>query len=126
ITEKARLVRTETANLIKYMDDISKEMIDVTGGYDDDSVNYKGGKEEEKIDGMMLGAESSKKGKGYDLEKKLNEYQTYLNGLGLELKIPKLAVSGQEDPLAMKDPNQKRKDFAQLNFAETPMVAALA
>ncbi len=126
ITEKARLVRTETANLIKYMDDIRKEMIDVTGGYDDDGVNYKGGKEEEKIAGMMLGAEGSKKGKGYDLEKKLNDYQTYLNGLGLELKIPKLAVSGQEDPLAMKDPNQKRKDFAQLNFAETPMVAALA
>ncbi len=126
VTDKAALVRAETAKLIQYMDDIRKEMIDVTGGYDDDGINYKGGKEEEKIAQMMLGAEGSKKGKGYDLEKKLLDYQAYLNGLGLELKIPKLALSGEEDPLAKKDPNQKRKDFAQLNFAETPMVAALA
>ena len=126
ITDKAALVRAETAKLIQYMDDIRKVMIDTTGGYEDDNINYKGGKEEEKIGQMMVGAEGSKKGKGYVLEKRLNDYQNFLNGLGLDVKVPKLALDWKEDPLAQKDAAQKGKDFAQLNFAQTPMVAALA
>jgi gliding motility-associated protein GldM len=124
ITEKAADVRRETAKIIDYMEAIRKDMIEVTGGYDDDGINYKGGKEEEKIAGMMVGTEGKKSGKAYELKKMLNDYETYLKGMGVA--VPNLAMSGSEDPGASKDKDQKRKDFAQLNFSETPMVAALA
>jgi gliding motility-associated protein GldM len=70
----------------------------------------------------------NKDGKGYELEKKLNEYAAYLRTLKIDgIEVPaKLALSGREDPTASKDPNQKNKDFAQLNFETTPLVAGLA
>lgn len=130
ITDKASEVRKETEEIIKYMDGLRKEMIDITGGMDDDGKSYKGGKEEEKVANLMVGPEGSKKGKAYDLKKKLEAFQTYLNGLklpaGAKLKVPNLAPDGKEDPTAQNDKTQSKKDFAQLNFAETPMVAALA
>jgi gliding motility-associated protein GldM len=42
------------------------------------------------------------------------------------MKIEPLALSGSEDPAVSKDANNKNKDFAELNFAETPVPAALA
>jgi gliding motility-associated protein GldM len=37
-----------------------------------------------------------------------------------------LALDGKDDPLTKKDAEQKNKDFAELNFAHTPMIAGLA
>lgn len=42
------------------------------------------------------------------------------------MKVPDIAKDAKDDPAVMKDKEQNRKDFAHLNFAETPMVAALA
>jgi len=122
IAEQAAQIRTKTGELISFMDGLREELITKTGGMQEGS--YVGGKEEEKVINIMVGPEGTTKGKGYELEKKLDVYRTYLNGLGVE--VPNLAASGKEDPLFKKDPDQNTKDFAHLNFAQTPMVAALA
>ncbi|TAH25887.1 MAG: gliding motility protein GldM [Cytophagales bacterium] len=123
--KKAEDVRKKTSELISFIQKTRDELISSTGGKDDDGVSYKGAKEEEKVVQYMVGPEGSKKGVGYKLQKDMNEYGEYLKTTA-KIEVPKLALDGKEDPLAMKDPNQKRKDFPNLNFAETPMVAALA
>lgn len=130
ISDKAAEVRAKTTEVIKYMNDLREEMIMASGGRDPEDNSYKGAKEETAIEVMMVGQEGTGKGKGYELQKTLNSFSEYLNAelkkLGAESKVPKLALDGSEDPIFKDDKEQKRKDFAQLNFAQTPMVAALA
>lgn len=123
VVTKAESVRKQTEEMIAYIDKIRKDLIDVSGGYDDDG-SYKGAKEEEKISHLMVGVEGKKDGEAYKLKEKLNKYSEFLTSFGIE--VPKLALDGSEDVTVKKDKDQARKDFAQLNFAETPMVAALA
>ncbi|GAL83710.1 gliding motility-like protein [Sporocytophaga myxococcoides] len=123
IVKKADEVKAATAELIAYMEGLRKHLIDDTGGKEEDG-NYKGAKEEEKVANFMVGPEGSKKGEAYKLKEKLNNYAASLSKFGVN--APKLALDGKEDPMFMKDKEQARKDFAQLNFSETPMVAALA
>jgi len=123
IVNKAEDVRKKTGELIAYMNGLRTHMIETTGGIEANG-DYKGGKEEEKIAQYMLGAEGSKSGEAYNLKKKLDDYVAYLGSLGVT--VPSIALDGKDDPMFQKNPDQARKDFGQLNFAETPMVAALA
>jgi gliding motility-associated protein GldM len=127
VMAQAGAVRTKTNELITYMRGLRDLLIEKSGGMGQEGEKYKNASEEEAIVRAMVGG-PNKDGKGYELEKKLNEYATYLQGLKLEgVEVPaKLALSGREDPTAAKDPNQKNKDFAQLNFETTPLVAGLA
>jgi gliding motility-associated protein GldM len=130
VASKAEEVRAKTADLLKHMDAIREELITVTGGreIEDGKQGYKGGKEEEKVAIEMV-----QKKKGFELKDKINAYATYLSGIGKNLSegnkldIPtKFALDGNEHELFKNDPEQKRKNFAELNFAHTPLVAALA
>ncbi len=123
--KKAEEVRKRTDELVGFIGKTRKFLIDDTGGLDTDGLSYKGAKEEEKVVNYMVGPEGSKKGVAYKLQTEMNEYAKFLTET-TKLDVPKLALDGKEDPLAMKEASQKRKDFATLNFAETPMVAALA
>ena len=122
--KKAEEVRKRTDDLVGFISTTRNKLIDDSGGRDADG-SYKGAKEEEKVVGYMVGPEGSKKGEGYKLQAKMNDFASYLNSAA-GLNVPKLALDGNEDPMTKKDNVQKRKDFAVLNFAETPMVAALA
>ncbi|RYZ47120.1 MAG: gliding motility protein GldM, partial [Sphingobacteriales bacterium] len=126
VLEKAQAVRTRTSALIKEIDALRTELIKVTGGTDEDGM-YVGAKEEELVMIHMVGNEQ-RKGVAYQLKDKLNNYASFITEQVPQVKIPnnKLAMDGSEDPLAKKDPQQRRKDFATLNFAQTPLVAALA
>ncbi|MGN6645503.1 MAG: gliding motility protein GldM [Cytophaga sp.] len=127
VSEKAALVRAETAKVIKMMNDLREEMIIKSGGREEDG-SYKGGKEEEAIAVLMVGTEGSKSGKAYALQAALNKFsQETLPGIvGKEMPNKKIALDGKEDEKYAKKPDQKSKDFAKLNYAETPLVAALA
>ena len=128
VSEKAVAVRAATAKMIGEMNALRKEMIYASGGYEDDSVTYKGGKEEEAIARLMVGTEGSKAGKAYVLQTNLNKFgQDILPKIvGGDMPKIKIAMDGKEDPKYAKKPDQKSKDFGKLNFAETPLVAALA
>lgn len=128
VSDKAVAVRKATADMIKQMNDLRAEMVKESGGYEDDGVTYKGGKEEEAIARLMVGTEGSKAGKAYSLQTSLNKFgmETLPGIVGKDMPKIKIAMDGKEDPKYAKKPDQKSKDFGKLNFAETPLVAALA
>jgi gliding motility-associated protein GldM len=121
--DAANGVSEHTVQIISYIDEIKKQLIAQTGGYDEDG-NLKGAKEETEVEVLMIGADPSK-GKGYELKTRLNQYVEYINRLS-PVQYSKLALDAKEDPLFMNNPDQKNKDFAQLNFGQTPLAAGLA
>jgi gliding motility-associated protein GldM len=126
VMTEATEVRAKTNELVTYMRGLRDLLIEKSGGLGQEGEKYKNASEEEAIVRAMVGG-PNKDGKGYELEKKLNAYSAYLQEFKADVDVPaKLALSGREDPTASKDPNQKNKDFAQLNFETTPLVAGLA
>jgi gliding motility-associated protein GldM len=123
IKMSAKEVNAQTQAILKYIEDIKKALIKETGGYDDDG-NLKGAKEETEVEVMMIGSDAAK-GKGYELKNKLNTYVEFINKIS-PVQYAKLALDAREDPIFMNNPDQKNKDFAQLNFGQTPLVAGLA
>jgi gliding motility-associated protein GldM len=88
-------------------------------------------KEEEPVAQIMIGSGVQKQAGAYKLKESLDKYVSELNKIGKAnfkdwKDLNRLALDGKEDPLAMNDPEQKGKDFAELNFESTPMIAAIA
>ncbi|MFS0490456.1 gliding motility protein GldM [Leadbetterella byssophila] len=116
-------VRKKTSELISYMDGL-KDILrnEAGGGIDPETNQIKNLAEEEKVANIFV-----KNKKGYELKQKLDEYVAYLQKHAPNLKFQPLALDAKDDP-AMQDadPMTKRKDFAELLFAQTPVPAALA
>jgi len=123
LAKNALALREKTQELRTYMERLKTDMIDKTGGYDEDG-SLKGAKEETEVEVFMLGTNKSN-GKAYELQNKLNEYVAYVNG-SAKKSFPKIALDAKEDPVYKDRDDQKNKDFAQVNFAQTPLVAAMA
>ncbi len=122
LKEQSEQIAHKTDELLGYMESLKKTMIDKTGGYEKDG-NLKGAQNETEIEVLMLGA--AKNGKAYELKKKLNEYVDFMNGTQT-LQFMPLALDGKEDAIFKNNPDQKSKDFAELNFGQSPLVAGLA
>lgn len=124
LKKKTALVYDEIENLKKML---TKE---VGGGLDEHTKSVKNPKEETGVEVIMIGNHGAKNGKGYSLEKSLNGYTRYLNEEFKDLNFPKpfedLAKGNKNLPLYAHDAIQRDKDFAQANFGQTPVVAALA
>jgi gliding motility-associated protein GldM len=121
VVEDAALVRSKTAEIIKYLNDTRDGLIKDAGGME--NGQYKDPNAEDKVAIRMIGADKGK-GEAYKMKDKLNEYANFMKKYNPA--IPKLALDANEDPTASKDVNSKGKDFAQLNFEATPLTAALA
>lgn len=115
-------IRSRTDSLTAYIESLKKALITETGGYDSDG-NMVGAKEETKVETYMLGA--TKNGKAYELKKKLDAHVNWVNSLKIAQFKP-IALSGAEHPVYKNKEEQKEKDFAELNFAQSPLVASLA
>ncbi|HVD97909.1 MAG TPA: gliding motility protein GldM [Cytophagaceae bacterium] len=124
VLDQARAVRKEASEIKDYIKNLRAEIVQVTGGYEDNDPKkmYKGAKEEEKVAIHMMGA--SKNGKGYQLKKEVNQFVDDLNKITGE-KYPYIALDAKDDS-RITSSDQKRKDFVELNFTHTPMVAAMA
>ncbi|PRY14827.1 gliding motility-associated protein GldM [Pontibacter ummariensis] len=124
VLKNAQEVRERTSEIVSYIRGLREELIKETGGLNEEG-HYVNPESNDVVAINMIGASNKRNGKAYELEQKLNEYARYLKEYNPAMP-DKLALSGAEDPVASNDPAQKRKDFAELNFEETPMVAALA
>jgi gliding motility-associated protein GldM len=127
VLEKAKQVRKEATEIKTYIDKIRKQLIETTGGLEnpeDPNSMYKGAKSETEVEVLMVGADGSKKGKGYELQKEVNQFCADLSKVTGK-KFPDIALDGKDDK-RISEKDQKKKDFAELNFAQTPMVAAMA
>jgi gliding motility-associated protein GldM len=123
LSKNALEIHTKTREMLTLIDEVKKQLIEETGGYNEEG-GFKGANEETKVEVIMIGASKSS-GKAYLLKKKLDEYVAFMNKYSTA-KFDPLARNASEDPTLRKNSDQKNKDYAHLNFGQTPMVAALA
>jgi len=120
VLTQAQEVRQETSKILAELDQLKETMIAETGNYEEDGVTPKGIKNMEKIARMMI-----KEGEGKKLQDLLNGYTTYLSQKTGQEFTP-LALDGKDHPMFKQDKNAKKRDFATLQFDQSPMVAGLA
>ncbi|WP_221390508.1 gliding motility protein GldM [Dyadobacter sp. NIV53] len=123
VMKQADEVRKTSSGIINELNALKQEIIAQAGAGLNEEGAIKNPQEEAKVGEMMVGGQ--KNGKAYKLKQSLNGYTSELNKLSPTQFLP-LAMDGKDDPIAKDSRDQKNKDFAELNFAETPVAAALA
>lgn len=129
IVNQAKSVREITAQINSEIETLKAELIEKAGNGPKDpnnpSIGVKNPNEEDKVAILMIGA--TKNGKAYQLKSKLNDFVGKVNSyLPASMKQGSIGLDGKEDPNTKNNPEQNRKDFGELNFANTPVPAALA
>ncbi|AUD01491.1 type IX secretion system motor protein PorM/GldM [Spirosoma pollinicola] len=122
IVKQADEVRKLTTEVSGEIDKLKDQIVTASGGRDE-AGNIKNLSEEESVAQLMIG--TNRNGQAFKLKDQLNGYIENLNRLSGNKYAP-MALDGKDDPIASLSPDQKRKDFAELNFAQTPVPAALA
>jgi gliding motility-associated protein GldM len=125
ILDKANLAHTLTNDMIAYIEDMRTKIIEITGGYTEDG-KLVGGKDYDAQMAYTIGPEGKKNGRAYELRDKLNEFVAKLAALDDSLELKPIALDAKDIPIFANDKNQKNKDFAYLNFENTPTVACMA
>lgn len=121
----AESIRKQTGDLISYVEGLKSEIKDAGGGVDPETGMIKNAAEEEKVAILMVG--DSKKGKGYELKTKLDQYVADLQKYMPDgTNFGTLTYGGENPQLQNAGPSITGKDFAELNFAQTPVPAAMA
>lgn len=122
LLSKAESVKAKTAEMIAYIEGVKQEMVKAADGIKEDGT-YANPSAETQMESLMVGP--NKNGKAYEVKERLNKFAAELSQLS-GTQIPPLALDAKDVPTLAKDPAQRNKDFAELNFAQTPMVAGLA
>ena len=119
ILQESEEIRTKTKELTAYLRGLREKLLKVTENTGPEMTNLSG---EDKVAITMLGGKNN--GLAYtELKPKLNDYSTFIKKY-----VPSaspLALDGKEDT-RVTEKSQKTKNFAELNFENTPVVAALA
>ncbi|MBC8111952.1 MAG: gliding motility protein GldM [Verrucomicrobia bacterium] len=126
---QAEEVKTKSAEIFTYLQGVKDELEKKSGkGVSPRKPDgtYLDPNAQSEVEAYMVGAEGAKSGEGYKLRDKLNTYGTYMQTI-LAYKEPiRMALDAKDMNETKKDESQKNKDFTELNFGQTPMVAALA
>ena len=125
VLQKAQDVRVKTQEMLSQLDAIKQELIEKSGGKDENG-SFPGGKDETITEEVMIGGG---KGKAFQIKDKINNFVDYLSDMGERKggdRFKHIALDAKDIPTVSKDPEQKNKNFADFNFGQTPMVAALA
>ena len=125
VMKQADEVRAFTASMVSELSALKQEIIAQAGDGLKEDGSIKNPQEEEKVAALMIGGGSQKNGKAYALKQKLNDFTQKLNQYSPE-KFQPLALDAKDDPISKNRADQRNKDFAELNFAQTPVAAALA
>jgi gliding motility-associated protein GldM len=125
VLNRANGVRKISDELVTYLDGVKSKVIEAGGGVDPETGNIKNANEEEKVFELMVG--SNKGGEAYKMIPLFEQYLKKLEAFAEKgTKFSPLALDGKDDPIVSRDWNQSKKDFAELNFQQTPVPAALA
>ena len=124
VVQQADEVRKTSSDVISQLDALKQRIISEAGGGTDEQGNIKNLSEEEKVAQIMISGEG-RNGEAYKLQTMLNGY-TESMGKYSNAKFTSMALDGKDDPIAVRSKDQRVKDFASLNFAQTPVPAALA
>lgn len=131
LMKDANLVKQHADDLEKYMEKIRDEfVVKNAGGWTDPKKKERpvSAKDTEAANQYFIGAKKNKE--GYTLQKKLKGYIKELNvtleKYGSDKRIVDFAVDAKDHPFFKDNKEQNKKDFAELNFGDSPVVAALA
>jgi gliding motility-associated protein GldM len=119
VLRQSEEIRQKTKAIVAYLRDVREQLLKATENSPTEIKNMSG---EDKVAMTMLGGK--KNGIAYtSLKPKLNEYAEYMKQF-VSSASP-LALDAKEDK-RVTEKSQKDKNFAELNFENTPVVAALA
>ncbi len=129
VLNRAQKAKELTTTLVHTIDSIRHELIKYTGGKEEETGAYKGAKDYDQVMALMIGPEGQKNGLGYTvLQKQMDMYVEKMRSLTKNdsLTIEDLTPEAKELDVFKNNPDQKNKDFVELNFDHTPLVASLA
>ena len=119
VLQESEVIRSKTKDMTAYLRGLREKLLKATENTGPEMTNLSG---EDKVAITMLGGKNN--GLAYtELKPKLNEYSDFIKKY-----VPSataLALDGKEDS-RVTEKSQKTKNFAELNFENTPVVAALA
>ncbi|WP_449555738.1 type IX secretion system motor protein PorM/GldM [Hymenobacter translucens] len=121
ILKQSQEVRQRTSEMVSYLQGIREKLLQKTENTQGAQGIYANMSAEDKVAELMIGA--TKNGVAYDMKNKLNGYSEYISKIIPGVKP--LALDAKDDP-GVIDKEQKNKNFAELSFENTPVVAAMA
>lgn len=120
VVNKSLSLRKATEEVVNFIEDIKKTLIEKTGGINPITGYPKNLKNDAEVATLML-----TEGKAAELKSVLNGYMDFLSNLTGD-QYAHIALDANQSDLFKNDPNQAGKNFGDLNFDHTPMGAALA
>ena len=120
VLKSSEEIRAKTKETIAYLRDLRDKLVVATGN-NKGSNEYKNVSAEDKVAITMLGGKRN--GLAYPLKDKLNSYSDFIRQY--VTGAAPLALDAKDDKM-VTEKDQKNKSFAELNFENTPLVAALA
>ncbi len=123
VLNTAQEVRSQTASIMSYIENLKQKLITETGGFSDSiAKTMEGAQDMDHIATMMI-----QQKKGDTLKNLLNNYAAYLSELTNDTaKFKPIALDGRDDPYYSLVRNQRDKNFSQLYFESTPAAGGLA
>ena len=126
VLKQSQEIRAKTKAMVDYLRTVRTKLVTGTGNQAG-ATDYKDPDANNKVMPIMIGGK--KNGLAYPLKTELNKYSDYMKQF-LPGAAP-LALDGRQDERITKSKettthDQRNKDFAELNFENTPLVAALA
>ena len=119
VLKQSEEIRAKTKDLITYLRTVRQQLLKATANTGPEITNMTG---DDKVAMTMLGGKRN--GAAYTgLKPKLNEYAEYIKQFVPDASA--LALDAKDDK-RVTEKSQKTKNFAELNFENTPVVAALA
>jgi gliding motility-associated protein GldM len=118
IFEKAKSIRNKSQEVVDFIQAIKKKLIEISGGLDPKTGSPKSLKFD--VSNFMLFQKNAEK-----IEIKLNEYIEFIKK-NSGVKLPPIALKSSDVAFLKNDPNQKGKDFANLNYDHATLSEALA
>jgi len=114
-------IREKTKAMVAHLQEVRDKLVTATENSKGKN-DYKNMSAEDKVAITMLGGKQN--GLAYPMQKQLNDYSAYIKQYVPDA-LP-LALDAKSDDRIAKNSEQKNKSFAELNFENTPLVAALA
>lgn len=128
LLKQAETVKTKAEEVYAYITKVRSELITMTGGKDEKG-KYVGAKNDAEVMTMMMGDVSKgKAGEAVKMKEMLNNYTKAIASMDTSLKdlgLP-IALDAKDMPMYAKDGEQNSKNFGEITFDQTPLVAALA
>ncbi|TAH17645.1 MAG: gliding motility protein GldM [Cytophagales bacterium] len=128
--DKANKVKEETSTMIHEIEKMREDLVAAAGGRDEKTGELKNAKDYDMVMAFMIGPEGSKSGKAYKLQADLNAFAKRIVDLDTAIQSaklsPRIALEANEMEMYKNNPDHKSKDFAEINFGHSPLVASLA